>query len=163
MSLWDYGDDVANMVFVKITRHIKISHMLLFRIQGSLAWIGLWRQLFAKYNFFQSSSAIHKTKNWVGLEIKCHMWMWCFHKYYVLHFKFGVNEGHFTLIIITVSNLNLRWTYWAWLWYRCSIAITIKHCSTFSSALSMGSHRCLWVHQGHDMALDFMNLFWLIM
>ena len=63
-------------------------------MQERPAWIGLWRQLlsatqvFANYSFFQTLSAFHKTKNWVGLDKKkYHMWMWRFHDYYVLKLK----------------------------------------------------------------------------
>lgn len=145
------------------------SHMLLSRIQRSPIWIDLWRHLLPTITL--SKVQVHSTRleNELDLEINATFECGMFHEFYVLHFgEINAISSWCECKALYLDHshgliFEPRWVYWAWLWYKCSIAFTIKHCSTFSSTLSMSSHICQWVHQGHDVALNFTYIIWLTM
>ena len=76
-----------------------------FKYKEGLAWIDLWRQLlpttqvFCQLQFFFKVQ-VHSTRlEFESALEKDHIWMWCFHKYYVFIFEWyvvwcGSKTGH---------------------------------------------------------------------
>jgi hypothetical protein len=84
--------------------------MPLSRIQGRANLNWALEATFANYNFSQSSSALHKTKIWVRLEKKYHMWMWCFQEYYVhMHTPHNTMERTHAKILVSTLEHQVSW------------------------------------------------------
>jgi hypothetical protein len=81
---------IEHAIHENITWHIKMSYTSFSQMQGRPAWISLWRQLLPRRKFlttitFPKFKCIPQNQKLSQPWKKCHISMWCFHKYYVIH------------------------------------------------------------------------------